>query len=55
MKNVIPRILVLSLILTTMTSCEAIGDIFQAGMGVGIFVVLLVVALIWWIASKVRR
>ena len=55
MKNQIPRILLLSLILTTMTSCETIGDIFQAGMGVGIFVVVIVILLIWWIASKVRK
>ena len=39
----------------TLTSCEAIGDIFQAGMAVGVIVVIAVVALIIWLVSKFRR
>jgi hypothetical protein len=39
----------------TLTSCEAIGDIFQAGMTVGIVVVIVVVILIIWLVSKFRR
>ena len=39
----------------TLTSCEAIGDIFQAGMAVGVVVVILVVILIIWLVSKFRR
>jgi hypothetical protein len=41
--------------MTTLTSCEAIGDIFQAGIGVGIFIVVLVVALVIWLISRFRR
>ncbi len=39
----------------SLTSCEIIGDIFQAGMFVGIFVVVAVVALIIWLVNKSRR
>jgi len=39
----------------TLTSCEAIGDIFQAGMAVGVIVVVLVVGLIIWLISRFRK
>jgi hypothetical protein len=46
----------LALLLGTMlTSCEAIGDIFQAGVGVGIFIVIFVVVIIIWIISRFRK
>ena len=48
-------LLPLILLAMTLTSCEAIGDIFQAGMIVGIVVVIIVVILIIWMVSKVRR
>lgn len=43
----------LVLILTTFTSCEVVEGIFKAGMGVGIFIVIAVIAVIIWIISKV--
>jgi hypothetical protein len=46
---------VLFFLMATLTSCEAIGDIFQAGIGVGIFIVVLVVALVIWLISRFRR
>ncbi|HSD08666.1 hypothetical protein [Flavobacterium sp.] len=52
MKNLINRILALSLVLFSFTSCEVIGDIFKAGMGFGIFIVIAVIALIIFVASK---
>ena len=54
MKNFILRIALLLTVLLSFTSCEAIGDIFQAGMSVGIFLVILVIAIIVWIISKFR-
>ena len=39
----------------TLTSCELVGDIFQAGMGVGIFLVIAILAVIIWIISRFRR
>lgn len=54
MKNRIINIGLLAMLLTTLTGCELIGDIFQAGMAVGIFVVILVVVLIIWLINKFR-
>ena len=48
-------LLVLLFLMLGLTGCEIIGDIFQAGMAVGIIMVVLVVALIWWLITKVRR
>ena len=42
-------------VLFTVASCEAIGEIFKAGMGVGIFLVIIVVALVIWLISKFSR
>lgn len=55
MKNFTLRIAALLLVLFSFTSCEVIGDIFQAGMGVGIFLVILVVAVIIWIISRFKK
>jgi len=38
-----------------LSSCQAIGDIFKAGMWVGVIVVVLVVALVLWLIGKMRR
>lgn len=48
-------LLLVVLTATTLAGCEAIGDIFQAGMAVGVFVVLIVVVLIGFVIAKVRR
>ncbi len=39
-------------VITAMSSCQAIGDIFKAGVWVGILVVVLVVGLILWLVGK---
>ena len=39
----------------TFSSCEAIGDIFQAGMWAGIIVVVVIVAVIIWIFNRLRK
>jgi hypothetical protein len=36
----------------SLTSCQAIGDIFKAGMWFGVIGVVLVVVLIVWIIGK---
>ncbi len=55
MKRIVLQLSFLFLILTSFTSCELIGDIFQAGFAVGIFVVVLVIILIIWILRKFRK
>lgn len=45
----------LLIMLMALSGCELIGDIFQAGMAVGIIVVVVVVGLILWIVGRLFR
>lgn len=42
-------------LLTTFSSCAVVGGIFKAGMGVGIFIVIAVVALIVFLISRAGK
>lgn len=44
-----------AMLLSLVTGCEVIGDIFQAGMWVGIIIVVAIIALVLWLISKFRR
>jgi hypothetical protein len=46
---------ILLITVTMLTSCEAIGGIFKAGMWVGVIVVVAVIALVLWLIGKARR
>ncbi|MCJ8208184.1 hypothetical protein MUY27_00600 [Mucilaginibacter sp. RS28] len=50
-KLTIPSLL---LVLTVLSSCRVIGDIFKAGVYVGVIVVVVIVGLIIWLISKFR-
>ncbi|MCG9792767.1 hypothetical protein [Flavobacterium algicola] len=52
MKNLTVKIATLLVILSLFTSCEAIGSIFKAGMGFGIFIVVAIIILGLWLVSK---
>lgn len=52
MKNRVINMLMLVLVSLTVTSCEVVEAIFKAGMGVGIFIVIAVIAVIVFIISK---
>lgn len=39
----------------TLAACELVGDIFQAGLAIGVILVIAAVALIIFLVSKVRR
>ena len=43
---------ILSLLTVSLSSCAAIGDIFKGGIWVGAILVFLVVALVWWLVTK---
>ena len=43
----------IAFLVTTLSSCQAIGDIFKAGMWTGIIIVVLVIGLIIWLISKI--
>ncbi|WP_423147352.1 phosphatidate cytidylyltransferase [Rubrolithibacter danxiaensis] len=36
-----------------LSSCEVIGDIFKAGVWVGVIIVVVVIALIIWLIRKI--
>jgi hypothetical protein len=46
---------VLLLAAATSAGCEAIGDIFQAGMATGVVIVVIVLALIGFLVTRFRR
>lgn len=52
MQRKITGILILLVVLFSFTSCEVVGDIFKAGMGFGIFIIIVVVAVIALIIRK---
>lgn len=39
----------------SLSSCEIVGDIFQAGVWIGILLVVFVVGLILWLVGRGRR
>lgn len=54
MNKLQPYQIALFLILTfTVTSCDVIGGIFEAGIWVGIIAVILVIVLVIWIIKKI--
>ena len=52
MQKQITRILMLFVVLISFSSCSVIEGIFKAGMGVGIFIVVAIIAVIIFIISK---
>ncbi|HEU5052528.1 MAG TPA: hypothetical protein VFT78_05410 [Hanamia sp.] len=50
--NLLPLLLLLVL---SLSSCEAIGAIFKAGMWVGIIVVVIILVIIFWIIRKFSK
>ena len=53
MQKKITRLLVLFIVLISFTGCSIIEGIFKAGMGVGIFIVVAIIAVVVLIVSKV--
>lgn len=49
----ISRVLTLVLVLITVSSCSMIEGIFKAGVGVGIFIVVAVLAILAFIISRI--
>jgi len=54
MGNPAARLLLIVLLATATAGCELAGDIFQAGMWVGVIMVVLAVGLVLWLVGKVR-
>ena len=45
-------LLVLALLATTLTGCELAGDLVKGGIWIGVIGVFVVVAIIFWLVSK---
>ena len=45
----------LAFILFTSSSCQAIADIFKAGVWVGVLLVVLVIGIIFWLINKAKK
>lgn len=52
MKRHLPLMLV-ALLATTLTSCELVEGIFKAGIWTGVIIVVIILALVIWLISKV--
>ena len=39
---------------TTLGGCEIVGDIFEAGVWVGVILVILIVGLVVWLFARAR-
>jgi hypothetical protein len=48
------RLLLVLVATLSLAACEAIGDIFQAGMAVGVFMVVIVIAIVGFLVAKLR-
>ena len=55
MNKQISVFLFMALVLSTLSGCEVIGDIFKAGVWVGVLIVVAIIALIIFIISKVGK
>ena len=55
MKNIRVYLMTLLVLLTlTLSSCELVGDIFEAGMWTAVIIIVIVVLLIGWLLRKLR-
>lgn len=48
-----PVLAILTMIVLGLSSCELIGDIFRAGVWVGVILVVGIIALILWLLRKI--
>jgi hypothetical protein len=53
MKDKITRIVMMMIIMISITSCSVVKGIFNAGMGVGIFIMLAIIAIAIFIITKI--
>ncbi len=42
-------------IIITMSSCEAMGDLVQFGVWIGVIIVIAIIAIIYWISRKFKK
>lgn len=53
MKNLpLSQLFIFVLLATTLTGCELAGDIFEAGVWIGVIAVAVVIVVIFWLIRK---
>ncbi len=55
MQKIATRISLLSFLLITLSSCSIVKGIFKAGVGVGVFLVIAVIAILLFIITKIFK
>jgi hypothetical protein len=55
MKNYLLNIMILALVTFSLSSCEAIGGIFKAGVWSGILLIVLAIAVIIFIGTRLTK
>nr|WP_314838604.1 hypothetical protein [uncultured Flavobacterium sp.] len=55
MQKIATRISLLSFLLVILSSCSIVKGIFKAGVGVGIFLVIAVIAILLFIITKIFK
>jgi hypothetical protein len=53
--NLKTALILMVVMATSFSSCQAIESIFKAGVWVGVIAVVVVVALIFWLISKAKK
>lgn len=48
-----PELFLIAAMVLGLSSCQVIGDIFKAGVGVGVFAVVAVITLIIFLVAKI--
>jgi hypothetical protein len=54
-RNLFSNLLVVVFFTLSLSSCQLVGDIFQAGMWTGLIGLVLIIILVFWIFNKIRR
>lgn len=47
------QLLAIAAIILTLSSCQIVGDIFKAGVGVGVFMVVAAIGLVIFLIAKI--
>ena len=53
--SILNLVSLLLLFTLTMSSCQAIADIFKAGVWVGVIIVIIIVVIIVWLVGKSKN
>ena len=54
-RNLFLNLLVAIFFTLSLSSCQLVGDIFEAGMWTGLIGLVLIIILVFWIFNKIRR